>query len=299
MANWDSKCDIAFSKLKEKLISAPIMQSPDWNLPFRCHVDASQLAVGGTLTQISENGEHAISYFSKRLSPEEENYSANDRELLGLIYFLKRFRCYLEGSTFEVLTDNQVLRSFFEKPDPIRRDARWLDFLGQFGITKMTLVKGKIHVLGDALSRAPHIVNNIEGQNEDCISLEYPPDMKNNYNFDQYFSPFFKALIGNLPDDATKKERILRLLPSFALQDDILTFNGKTCIPRRNVKDTMHLAHDSTTSGHFSYSKTLARLDNFHWKGKSKDIEAYCAGCMICQVNKDRRTKPFGVPQPL
>lgn len=67
------------------------MQAADWSLLCRCHIDASLKEVGGTLTLVSKKAEHAISYISKRLSPEEENFPANDQELLGLVYFLKRF----------------------------------------------------------------------------------------------------------------------------------------------------------------------------------------------------------------
>lgn len=72
-----------------------------------------QTAVGGTLMKTDNEGhERVIAYYSKRLKPAEENYTSNDRELLGLVYFLKRFRCYLEGSSFEVFTDNQVQKTF-------------------------------------------------------------------------------------------------------------------------------------------------------------------------------------------
>ncbi len=104
-----------------------------------------------------------IAFFSKKLSPAEQNFTTNDRELLGLIYFSQRFRCYLEGSTFEIFTDNQVLRSSFTKPKMSTREARWLKTLGVFGIFPITLKPGKIHVLGDTLSRAPHAsVNDLE-----------------------------------------------------------------------------------------------------------------------------------------
>lgn len=157
---WNKKCDLAFENLKEKLCSSPIMASPNWSKLFCCHVDASKIAVGVTLTQLDLLGhEIAIAYFSIRLSPTEENYSTNDRELLGLIYFLQIFVFYLEGSELEVLMDNQVLRRFFSKPNMSRKKARWIDFLGQLGITKLTLVKGKVHVLGDAFSRAPQIAS--------------------------------------------------------------------------------------------------------------------------------------------
>lgn len=281
MAQWNDHCDSAFSQLKSKLTNAPIMKAPDWALPFRCHIDASQLAVGGTLTQVHATGEHPISYFSKRLSPAEENYSANDRELMGLIYFLKRFRCYLEGTSFEVVTDNQVLRSFFTKPALSRRESRWLDFLGQFGITRLTLVKGKIHVLGDALSRAPHIAtNNVETRKPTSLTIEaeLPIGMTENYDSDQFFHTYFRALKGSFPNENVIRERVMQLLPEFQLEEDVLKFRGKVCVPRANVRDIMHLAHDCKLAGHFSYTKTLARLENFYWKNKSKDVELYCLG---------------------
>lgn len=75
-----------------------------------------QTAVGGTLTKTYEQArDRALSYYSKLLKSVEENFTSNDRELLGLVYFLKLFRCYLDGSTFEFLTDNQVLKIFLTK----------------------------------------------------------------------------------------------------------------------------------------------------------------------------------------
>lgn len=155
LKDWDVKCDGAFKELKEKLIQAQILVSPDWSRPFRCRTDACQFADGGSLTQYDGAGnERVVSYFLKRRSPAEENYSANDRELLGLVYILKRFRCYVEGSLFEVLTDSQVLKNFFNKATLSRHEAGWLECLDQFGISGIALVKGKVHVLGDVPSKA-------------------------------------------------------------------------------------------------------------------------------------------------
>lgn len=301
---WDEECAKAFGNLKELLVQSPIMIDPNWSRPFRCHTDASQLAVGGSLTQLDEHGdERVISYFSKRLSPAEENHSANDRELLGLIYFLRRFRCYLEGSSFEVLTDNQVLKNFFSKATLSRREAGWVEFLGQFGISSMTLIKGKVHVLGDALSRAPHITkseySSPELSNVHVLEIELPPNITKNYETDQLFGPIYSAMRGNFPEDSIQRDRIERLMPSFQIQDGLLFFGEKICIPRRNVNDLLRLAHDCKISGHFSVAKTLSRLNQVHWKNKSKDVELYCQGCLTCQTRKDGRVKPLGVPQPL
>ena len=162
-------------------------------MPLRCHIDASQTAVGGTLTQIDENGrDRVIAFYSKILSPTESVYTANDRELLGLISFLNRLRCYLEGTEFEVFTDNQVLKSFFTKPKLSRKEPRWLETLENLGIFPITLKPGKIHVLGDVLSRAPHIMEKIDDGSL-CNDVEVP-FVKNEYvitryDEDQFFGP--------------------------------------------------------------------------------------------------------------
>ena len=110
--------------------------------------------------QLDDDGRDRVSaFYSKKLSPTEADYTENDHELLGLISSLERIRCYLEGANFEIFTDNQVLKYFFTKPKMSRKEARWLETLGNFGVFPITLKPGKIHVLGDALPRAPHILN--------------------------------------------------------------------------------------------------------------------------------------------
>lgn len=76
-------------------------------------------------------------------------------------------------------------------------------------------------------------------------------------------------------------------------------YEGKICVPRQNIKEVLRLAHDSPLGGHFGFSKTLSRLDKFHWYKKNSDIKQYCDGCATCQQSKDSHQKPFGISQPL
>lgn len=185
----DATCDEAFARLKERLVSAPKMMVPDWSKPFKCHTDACQRAVGGALTQYNDKKEErVISYFSKRLSTAEENCSANDRKLFGLIYFLKQFRRYLEGRSFEILTDNQTLENIFIKKFLRRRETGWIEFLGQFDISQMIQINGMAHVLGDVMSRALQIVAekapNAEVSNVQKLEIDLPSNMIKNSNND-------------------------------------------------------------------------------------------------------------------
>ena len=62
---FDDACLKSFKILKKALISAPIIQPPDWLLPFEIMCDASDYAVGAVLGQTKHKKHHAIAYASK------------------------------------------------------------------------------------------------------------------------------------------------------------------------------------------------------------------------------------------
>ena len=157
---------------------------------FRDQVDASETAAGGGLTQQDEQDkDRVIALILGKLTPAEENYSANDRELLGLVYFLEIFRCYVEGSSFEILMGNQVLMHFFIKHKLSKIEARWIGTLGNFGIFPIIHKPGKIYTPGDTLSRAPYIhVNDVE------IRTPLLDFITKGYKEDKFYGPLIKFL---------------------------------------------------------------------------------------------------------
>lgn len=64
-----------------------------------------------------------IAYQLLKVKFAENNYTANDRALYALVSGLPEFRCYLEESTFSVITDNQVVSSFVFEGSLNRRKA--------------------------------------------------------------------------------------------------------------------------------------------------------------------------------
>ena len=61
---WTKSCELAFKKLVQLLTSSPIMQAPDWSLPFEIMCDASDYAVGVVLGQRKDKKPHVIYYAS-------------------------------------------------------------------------------------------------------------------------------------------------------------------------------------------------------------------------------------------
>ncbi|CAG5036780.1 unnamed protein product [Parnassius apollo] len=99
---WSAEADAAFKKLKECLVSAPVLSCPDYDKPFEVHTDASNYGVGAMLTQTIDGKEHPVAYMSKSLSAAERNYSITERETLAVVIALEHWRCYLENGRGEV-----------------------------------------------------------------------------------------------------------------------------------------------------------------------------------------------------
>ena len=72
-------CVEAFETLKKSLISAPIVQPPDWNLPFEIMCDASDYVVGAVLGQRVDKKLNVIQYASKTLDTAQRNYASTKK----------------------------------------------------------------------------------------------------------------------------------------------------------------------------------------------------------------------------
>jgi len=65
---FNDECHEAFQILKKALVLAPIIQPPNWKLPFEIMCDASDFVVGAILGQTKDKRHYAISYASKTLA---------------------------------------------------------------------------------------------------------------------------------------------------------------------------------------------------------------------------------------
>jgi hypothetical protein len=83
---FDEACMGSFNNLKDALISAPIVQPPDWKLPFELMCDASDFAVGAVLGQRKDKALHVIYYASKTMDDAQVNYTTTEKELLAVVY---------------------------------------------------------------------------------------------------------------------------------------------------------------------------------------------------------------------
>ncbi|GJW21692.1 reverse transcriptase domain-containing protein [Tanacetum coccineum] len=107
----------AFNILKEKLTTAPIIISPDWNVPFELMCDATDFVVGVVLGQRIDGKFKPILYASKTLNNSQGHYTTTEKELLVVVFSFDKFRQYLILSKTIVYTDHSALKFLFSKED--------------------------------------------------------------------------------------------------------------------------------------------------------------------------------------
>ena len=88
---FNDSCLVAFEKLKQLLTSSPIIQPPNWSLPFKLMCDASDYAVGAVLGQRVDRIPHVIYYASMTLNDAQLNYSTTEKEMLAVVFALEKF----------------------------------------------------------------------------------------------------------------------------------------------------------------------------------------------------------------
>ena len=139
--------------MKERLVTTPILATPDWTEEFHVTVDASGWCLGAVLWQYDEKRrERPIYYASRQMNPAEKNYTTTEREALAVVYACKKFRHYLLGYKVTFHTDHDSLKYLVNKPDLSGRLARWILLLQEFTY-EVKFKPGNANANADYLSR--------------------------------------------------------------------------------------------------------------------------------------------------
>ncbi|GFW11489.1 retrovirus-related Pol polyprotein from transposon 412 [Trichonephila clavipes] len=145
---WGFDQQNVFQTLKNSLTTPPVLKQADGTKPYIIRTDASNYALGAILLQGEGSDEHPIEYASRLLTPAERNYSTTEREALAVVWALKKFRGYIEGTEITVASDHQPLKWLLNLKSPTGRLARWSLEIQSFNL-KVQYIPGKANVVAD------------------------------------------------------------------------------------------------------------------------------------------------------
>jgi len=262
-----------------------VLALPNFTKPFTVETDASGSGMGIVLSQEG----HPIAFFSKQFCPTLLRSSTYVCELATITATVKKWRQYLLGHHFVILTDHRSLKELMNQaiqtPEQNKYLARLLGF--DYVIQYRT---GKSNVVANALSRSG------ETTPASLLIISVPhftflEDLRKELQTNQEF--------------ITLREKIrakTQAYPDHSLTQHFILYQGRIWLPPNCsfIKTLLSEFHQSPTGGHMGFRKTLDRVaENFTWDAMASDTRNFVANCLDCQLVKYEPAKPRGLLCPL
>lgn len=292
---WDTDQQSSFKELKDALIQRPLLGIYDPSNETYLHTDASKHGLAGILIQKSETGLiKPIAYYSRKTTIDEQNYHAYELETLAVIVSLQRFRVYLLGLRFTVVTDCNALRATFTKRDLVPRIARWWIAIQEYNFD-IQYKPGHSMSHVDALSRNPQPYGSE-------VNQDYMPSILKITQEDwllslQMSDPELQRIRKVLEDEEhidIRKQYVIKNNKLFRIIDSDL----KWVVPKSARFQLCKLNHDDI--GHFSIEKTLNKISKDFWFPKMKKfIKKYVRSCLECAYSKEPAGPKEGLLHPI
>lgn len=249
------------------MTTSPILALPQFDLPFTVEIDASGITMGVFLVQQG----HPIAFFSKTFCPRVHQASTYIQELYAITVAVRKWRQYLLGHRFTILTDHRSLRELMtqiiQTPEQQYHLAKLLGF--DYDIQYKS---GPSNVVPDSLSRIPAP----EGK---CLLLSTP-----NFLFmDQLRRTLQES------DAFQTQSKLVREEPStwtdFHISRDLLFYKNAIWINPGNplIPALLMEFHSTPIGDHLGMRKTLHRLQaSFYWPTMATNVKDFVRQCQVC-----------------
>jgi hypothetical protein len=294
----------SFRSLQSSLCSPPTLAFPNFDQPFHLHTDASDVGLGAALAQLHDGHARPVAYASRTLSAAESNYTVTEKECLAVVWALRKYHCYLHGSTTLLFTDHEALRWLNTKDQPKGRVARWIMELQEYDLT-IHHRKGAANQDADALSRTPATA---AAQLSNDPPSYRPIDLPtiDSIQQAQASDTFCQDLVRLLTTDIDRLHKHDQHRRSrFWLSHQILWHRRKdhpsqVVVPETMRRSLLAALHDHPSAGHMGFKRTMEKVRHtFWWPGLYHDVYQYTRSCDLCQKGKPANRHPFGLLQPI
>lgn len=272
----------AFDKIKASLTSAPLLKSIQFGKPVVIDTDASNNCVGAVLFQpffdhtTRTSKLHPIAYESHKLTKTQE------RELFAIVFALKTWKNWVEGTNITIRTDHQSLTGIRAKHDLPSRIARFLGIIEHFD-PLILYRKGSFNHFPDWLSR-PAIPQK---------SPFSPPEMQL-FNITENLSEvnwqdierISEALVNHNPVVLTPEEHVLTKNSFLCIGNILYKRDGTNLLQVNDELSLIDMAKDiHKTLGHCSAAAIERQIRKHHWNSAitllAQEAVRQCDNCTL------------------
>jgi len=275
--SWTDDANASFDSIKQALADSTLLHHNSPGRTYHLITDASNVAVGAALHQITDGVSHPIGFFSKRLSSTQRIYSAFDRELLASYLSVLHFKHMIEGKEVHLFTDHKPLVSAFYSQNPAKSDRqqRHLSLIAEY-VSSVEFISGSDNIVADAFSRSVS-----------AIEIDFP-DLSNIADTQK---------LDNEIKDYEDRLKSYNIADNKTLLCDTSTMFPRPFLPsncRKQIFDHLHALSHPGVNG-----STKLITARYFWPSMKKDIKTWVKTCLSCQQSKIQRNIKSPVQQPV
>jgi hypothetical protein len=146
---WGTEQQEAFEKIKDYLVSPPMLQAPKVGNPFKMYIAAQEQVIGAVLLQEEDGNEFPVASVSQRLLDAETRYVFVEKLCLSLYYACSKFEQYILSSSCVVACQYDVIKHMLLKPILSGRIGKWAYALVEYDLAYEPLRSMKGQVVAD------------------------------------------------------------------------------------------------------------------------------------------------------
>ena len=254
--SWNSDLDKVFNELKLKVKDAPVLPLPNSSRPYVLETDASDYALGAALFQDG----NPVAFESKKFDDTRIKWPTLEKDLYAVVYALKKWRHYLYGARFVILTDHQSIKYVCDGIDLRGHKTKWTKLMQDFDLD-IRYPKATLNTVADALSR----ILDMNALSFTEISTDLFHSLRGLCKHDHYFGTYWQMVRegSSIVIDQTSltvPSLIQVAEGQWEIQNGLLFRNQKICVP--DIQDLclriMCECHGTPTAGHPGLQRTLA-----------------------------------------
>ncbi|XP_043231405.1 uncharacterized protein K02A2.6-like isoform X5 [Amphibalanus amphitrite] len=292
---WSEELELVFRRVIALITSSSALAMFDPTLPTVVTTDASDVGLGGVLSQIHPEGERVVAFASATLSSAQRKYCATEKEALAALWAIEHWHRYLFGIHFTLRTDHQALLRLLTSRGVGRagmRISRWASRLLVYDF-EIRHVPGKCNV-ADGLSRLPAVGAEAAPDDEEQLVAEIAErverlsavsrgELRESVQTDPVLRKLksqldegWPARIASCPDDLRP---FFRCRLELSTADGLIFKGDRIVVPEELRRRLLDLAHE----GHQGTVRTKQRLrELFWWPGMDANVECLVRQCAAC-----------------
>lgn len=272
---WTSVAEEAFNTLKSALTNAPVKAIPNFNKPFVLEIDASDVGIGAVLVREG----HPVAFLGKPVCSKNQALSTYEKECMGNILAIDKWRSCLQNQEFTIRTDHKSLLHLTEQRITSKIQQKALLKLMDLQF-KIVYKQGINNQVVDALSRCypSHSVMAISMSNPDWLDR-----VKAGYVED----PLATKLLADLVNPSSTEG-------TFSVKEGLIRHKGQIWLGSNELahQHVIQAMHSSGVGGHSEFQATYYRIRQlFAWPGMKTTIMNYIKACTVCQQAKVEHVK--------